>query len=73
MGVDQQGTPFRSEIHQLKDVFFAKVFDKKKKTCQPKIIFATATMTKEYVGLLSSLTTIGLPPESIQWTSHKDF
>ena len=35
--VDQQGTPFRSEIHQLKDVFFAKVFDKKKANCQPKI------------------------------------
>ena len=30
-------------------------------------------MTKEYVGLLSSLTTIGLPPRSILWASHSDF
>ena len=30
-------------------------------------------MTKEYVGLLSALTTIGLPPSSIQWASHEDF
>ena len=70
----QQGTSFRTEIREeLKDILFAKIFHKKKAGCHPKIVFATATMTKEYVGLLSSLTTIGLPPESIQWASHEDF
>ena len=69
----QQGMSFRSEIRELKDVFFAKVFARNKSGCHPKIIFATATMTKEYVGLLSALTTIGLPPSSIQWASHEDF
>ena len=54
-------------------MFFAKVFDKKKIGRQPKILFATATMTKEYIGLLSALTTIGLPPDAIQWASPEDF
>ena len=63
---------FCSEIRELKDVLFAKMFHKKKAACHPKIVFATATMTREYVGLLSSLTTIGLPPQSIQWDSNED-
>ena len=69
----QQGTSFRNAIRQLKDVFFCKVFKNSKVENRPKVIMATGTMTKKYVGLISDLTEIGLPPASVQWASFGDF
>ena len=69
----QQGTSFQNEIRQLKDVFFKKVFENKNVENRPKVIMATGTLMKAYVGMISALTTIGLQPESIQWASFGDF
>ena len=57
----QHGTSFRADIRLLKDDLFAKVFDPNKPLLHPKAILATCTLQREYVSMVSSLTTIGLP------------
>ena len=69
----QQGTSFCNEIRQLKDVFFSEVFKNSNVENCSKVIMATGMMTKKYVGMISYLTEIGLPPASVQWVSFGDF
>ena len=40
----QQGTSFRKEIHELRPIFFDRIFDKRRGKLHQKIIFATGTL-----------------------------
>ena len=69
----QQGVSFREEIRVLTFVFWGVIFHKRNEGSHPKVVFMTGTMYKSYVPMLSTLTTIGLPDDSIHWGGTKDF
>ena len=69
----QQGMSFRSEIRRLKNAFWIPIFQQLPPNQRPKFFAASATVYSEYVQLLTSLTTIAFPPNTILRGPPADF
>ena len=68
----QHGSSFRDDIRALRDVFFAKVFQPST-NYDIRFLATTATMPQDYIPILTSLTTISFPPNSIKRGTFDEF
>lgn len=68
----QHGSSFRSDCRALRDIFFGPVFQPSK-NYGVRFLGTSATVPNDYIDILSDLTTIPFPPESIKRGTFNDF
>ena len=70
----QHGCSFRQDIRMLKDYFFLPIFTTvPEQASRPFVFCCSATMSQEYVMLLSSLISVGFPERARIWSNYDDF
>jgi superfamily II DNA helicase RecQ len=70
----QHGVSFRRDIRMMKDYFFNPIFrDHRGMGKKPIFFCCTATMSQEYLSLLTSLTTVYFPRTAQIWSGHLEF